>query len=79
MESTEEISYVSQQEAIEIDQMFMGPLGFTVDQLMELAGLSVASAIGEVSALMAYWYNIVPLVAPDSMFSTLPPVGKQYF
>lgn len=34
MESTEEISYVSQQEAIEIDQMFMGPLGFTVDQLM---------------------------------------------
>ncbi|KAJ8536382.1 hypothetical protein K7X08_034783 [Anisodus acutangulus] len=48
MESREEISYVIQQEAIEIDHMLMGPLGFTVDQLMELAGLSVASAIGEV-------------------------------
>lgn len=34
MGSTEEISYVSQQEAIEIDQMLMGPIGFTVDQLM---------------------------------------------
>uniref|UniRef100_A0A0V0IDU2 NAD(P)H-hydrate epimerase n=1 Tax=Solanum chacoense TaxID=4108 RepID=A0A0V0IDU2_SOLCH len=54
MESTEEISYVSQQEAIEIDQMLMGPLGFTVDQLMELAGLSVASAIGEVYSLSEY-------------------------
>ncbi|KAG5618282.1 hypothetical protein H5410_018106 [Solanum commersonii] len=54
MESTEEISYVSQQEAIEIDQMLMGPLGFTVDQLMELAGLSVASAIGEVYSPSEY-------------------------
>ncbi|KAK4735365.1 hypothetical protein R3W88_009626 [Solanum pinnatisectum] len=54
MESTEEISYVSQQEAIEIDQMLMGPLGFTVDQLMELAGLSVASAIGEVYSRSEY-------------------------
>lgn len=34
MESTEMVSYVSQQEAIEIDQMLMGPIGFTVDQLM---------------------------------------------
>lgn len=34
MESTDDISYVNQQEAIEIDQMLMGPLGFTVDQLM---------------------------------------------
>ncbi|WMV21547.1 hypothetical protein MTR67_014932 [Solanum verrucosum] len=54
MESTEEISYVSQQEAIEIDQMLMGPLGFTVDQLMELAGMSVASAIGEVYSPSEY-------------------------
>ncbi|KAK4362378.1 hypothetical protein RND71_017619 [Anisodus tanguticus] len=54
MESREEISYVSQQEAIEIDHMLMGPLGFTVDQLMELAGLSVASAIGEVYSSSEY-------------------------
>ncbi|XP_027771717.1 pyridoxine/pyridoxamine 5'-phosphate oxidase 1, chloroplastic-like isoform X3 [Solanum pennellii] len=54
MKSTEDISYVNQQEAIEIDQMLMGPLGFTVDQLMELAGLTVASAIGEVYSSSEY-------------------------
>ncbi|XP_078447819.1 pyridoxin (pyrodoxamine) 5'-phosphate oxidase [Wolffia australiana] len=43
-----EISYLSQREAAEIDEVLMGPLGFSVDQLMELAGLSVASAIAEV-------------------------------
>ncbi|XP_009775272.1 pyridoxine/pyridoxamine 5'-phosphate oxidase 1, chloroplastic isoform X1 [Nicotiana tabacum] len=52
--STDEISYVSQQEAIEIDEMLMGPLGSSVDQLMELAGLSVASAIGEVYSSSDY-------------------------
>ncbi|XP_006345003.1 pyridoxine/pyridoxamine 5'-phosphate oxidase 1, chloroplastic-like isoform X1 [Solanum tuberosum] len=59
MESKEEISYVSQQEAIEIDQMLMSPLGFTVDQLMELAGLSVASAIGEVYSPSEYTHVLV--------------------
>ncbi|CAN4086164.1 unnamed protein product [Withania somnifera] len=54
MESREEISYVRQQEAIEIDHMLRGPLGFSVDQLMELAGLSVASAIGEVYSSSEY-------------------------
>ncbi|CAA6656467.1 unnamed protein product [Spirodela intermedia] len=43
-----EISYLTQREAAEIDEVLMGPLGFSVDQLMELAGLSVASAIAEV-------------------------------
>jgi len=28
-----------------VDEELMGPLGFSVDQLMELAGLSVASSI----------------------------------
>ncbi|CAM8982202.1 unnamed protein product [Rhodiola kirilowii] len=46
--SSESISYLTQQEATEIDQMLMGPLGFSIDQLMELAGLSVASAIADV-------------------------------
>ncbi|KNA20933.1 hypothetical protein SOVF_047980 [Spinacia oleracea] len=44
----ESISYLSQLEAAEIDENLMGPLGFSVDQLMELAGLSVACAIAEV-------------------------------
>ncbi|BBN00433.1 pyridoxamine 5'-phosphate oxidase [Marchantia polymorpha subsp. ruderalis] len=42
------ISYLSQADAAAIDELLMGPLGFSVDQLMELAGLSVASAIAEV-------------------------------
>ncbi|KAK9758291.1 hypothetical protein RND81_01G221000 [Saponaria officinalis] len=47
-EKMEGISYLSQQNAVEIDENLMGPLGFSVDQLMELAGLSVACAIAEV-------------------------------
>ncbi|KAL5190361.1 Pyridoxine/pyridoxamine 5'-phosphate oxidase 1, chloroplastic [Glycine soja] len=35
-------------DAAEIDETLMGPLGFSVDQLMELAGLSVATSISEV-------------------------------
>lgn len=30
----ESISYITQQEAAEIDELLMGPLGFSVDQLM---------------------------------------------
>ncbi|KAK3030168.1 hypothetical protein RJ639_039645, partial [Escallonia herrerae] len=47
-QSSDSISYLSQKEAAEIDEILMGPLGFSVDQLMELAGLSVAAAIAEV-------------------------------
>jgi hypothetical protein len=35
----------NQQQAIAVDEELMGPLGFSVDQLMELAGLSVACAL----------------------------------
>ncbi|XP_038994473.1 pyridoxine/pyridoxamine 5'-phosphate oxidase 1, chloroplastic-like [Hibiscus syriacus] len=42
------ISYLTQREAAEVDEILMGPLGFSVDQLMELAGLSVATSIAEV-------------------------------
>ncbi|KAK1278895.1 hypothetical protein QJS04_geneDACA019645 [Acorus gramineus] len=42
------ITYLSQRDAVEIDDLLMGPLGFSVDQLMELAGLSVAASIAEV-------------------------------
>ncbi|KAG0499411.1 hypothetical protein HPP92_003650 [Vanilla planifolia] len=44
------ISYLSKKEAAEIDELLMGPLGFSVDQLMELAGLSVAASIAQVYA-----------------------------
>ncbi|ERN02919.1 hypothetical protein AMTR_s00135p00077960 [Amborella trichopoda] len=48
LKDPDRISYLSQKDAAEIDEILMGPLGFSVDQLMELAGLSVASAIAEV-------------------------------
>ncbi|KDP41449.1 hypothetical protein JCGZ_15856 [Jatropha curcas] len=48
IQNPESISYLRQREAAEIDEMLMGPLGFSVDQLMELAGLSVATSIEEV-------------------------------
>ncbi|KAL5558550.1 hypothetical protein UlMin_034761 [Ulmus minor] len=48
MAKPESISYLTQREAAEIDENLMGPLGFSVDQLMELAGLSVATSIAEV-------------------------------
>ncbi|XP_024012342.1 pyridoxine/pyridoxamine 5'-phosphate oxidase 1, chloroplastic isoform X2 [Eutrema salsugineum] len=48
MQDSGSVSYLTQREAAEIDETLMGPLGFTVDQLMELAGLSVATSIAEV-------------------------------
>ncbi|KAL6176846.1 hypothetical protein ACLB2K_053478 [Fragaria x ananassa] len=48
MQNPEAISYLTQNQAAEIDEILMGPLGFSVDQLMELAGLSVATSIAEV-------------------------------
>lgn len=45
--TAENITYLGQQEAVAVDEELMGPLGFSVDQLMELAGLSVACALAE--------------------------------
>eukprot|EP00877_Chromochloris_zofingiensis_P011471 jgi/Chrzof1/6578/Cz19g01210.t1 len=43
-----EVTYLSQKSAVELDKELMGPeVSFSVDQLMELAGLSVASATYE--------------------------------
>jgi pyridoxal 5'-phosphate synthase / NAD(P)H-hydrate epimerase len=39
------VSFLGQRDAQALDEDLMGPLGFSVDQLMELAGLSVASAL----------------------------------
>jgi NAD(P)H-hydrate epimerase len=43
-----EITYLSQEQAVQVDEELMGPLGFSVDQLMELAGLSVACSLAKV-------------------------------
>lgn len=54
LQNPEKISYLTQREAAEIDEILMGPLGFSVDQLMELAGLSVATSIAEVYSSSEY-------------------------
>ncbi|KAL9446892.1 hypothetical protein AB3S75_014544 [Citrus x aurantiifolia] len=46
-QNSDSVSHLTQREAAEIDEILMGPLGFSVDQLMELAGLSVATSIAE--------------------------------
>lgn len=48
LQVSESVSYLNQREAAEVDEILMGPLGFSVDQLMELAGLSIATSIAEV-------------------------------
>ncbi|KAK9800858.1 hypothetical protein WJX73_000581 [Symbiochloris irregularis] len=39
------ITYLGQEEAQKVDEELMGPLGFSVDQLMELAGLACATSL----------------------------------
>jgi len=39
------IKFLTQEEAIKMDEELMGTLGFSTDQLMELAGLACASAV----------------------------------
>ncbi|GJM84414.1 hypothetical protein PR202_ga00081 [Eleusine coracana subsp. coracana] len=46
-----DVTHLTQRDAAEIDEQLMGPLGFSVDQLMELAGLSVAAAVAELESL----------------------------
>ncbi|XP_057974148.1 pyridoxine/pyridoxamine 5'-phosphate oxidase 1, chloroplastic [Malania oleifera] len=59
------VSYLSQREAAEIDEILMGPLGFSVDQLMELAGLSVATSIAEVYRSSEY-NRVLALCGPGN-------------
>eukprot|EP00292_Cryptomonas_paramecium_P019969 CAMPEP_0113701480 /NCGR_PEP_ID=MMETSP0038_2-20120614/24605_1 /TAXON_ID=2898 /ORGANISM="Cryptomonas paramecium" /LENGTH=179 /DNA_ID=CAMNT_0000625391 /DNA_START=207 /DNA_END=743 /DNA_ORIENTATION=+ /assembly_acc=CAM_ASM_000170 len=47
MSTKTDVSYLSSEQATAIDEALMGPLGFSIDQLMELAGLSVATAAAE--------------------------------
>jgi len=45
--TTQKVSYLTQQQAKDIDEELFNEYKFSVDQLMELAGLSCASAIGK--------------------------------
>ncbi|RVW65343.1 Pyridoxine/pyridoxamine 5'-phosphate oxidase 1, chloroplastic [Vitis vinifera] len=60
------ISYLLQREAAEIDETLMGPLGFSVDQLMELAGLSVATSIAEVVYRPSEYNRVLAICGPGN-------------
>lgn len=47
MTTRTKVSYLTQQQAKDIDEELFNDYKFSVDQLMELAGLSCASAIGK--------------------------------
>ena len=62
---TTEISYLDQETAQLIDQDLMGYLQFSVDQLMELAGLSVASSLAAEYAVSSF-KRVLVLVGPGN-------------
>jgi NAD(P)H-hydrate epimerase len=45
--TTQNVSYLTQQQSKDIDEELFNEYKFSVDQLMELAGLSCASAVGK--------------------------------
>ena len=45
--ATEKVSYITQQQSKDIDEELFNEYKFSVDQLMELAGLSCAAVIGK--------------------------------
>ena len=60
------ITYLSQDQAINVDLDLMGPLGFSVDQLMELAGLSVASSLAEVYSRADHSGGVLVFAGPGN-------------
>lgn len=60
------ITYLSQDQAQAIDLDLMGPLGFSVDQLMELAGLSVASSLAEVYSRADHSGGVLVFAGPGN-------------
>ncbi|XP_039784551.1 pyridoxine/pyridoxamine 5'-phosphate oxidase 1, chloroplastic-like isoform X1 [Panicum virgatum] len=61
-----EVTHLTQRDAAEIDEQLMGPLGFSVDQLMELAGLSVAAAVAEVYKLSEEHTRVLIICGPGN-------------
>ena len=56
--------YLTQDEATALDKELMRQPGFTIDQLMELAGLSVASAV--VDAFPPPAHTVLVVVGPGN-------------
>ena len=59
------ISFINATQAQEIDMMLMQTPGFSIDQLMELAGLSVATAVDEFASQLNI-DNVLILCGPGN-------------
>ena len=56
-----QITYLNAAQATAVDVELMGTLGFSLDQLMELAGLSCAAAVAEAYPLETHPRVLVPI------------------
>ena len=67
MQSPESISYLTQREAAEIDETLMGPLGFSVDQLM--VSLSAFSSLSFIYFFLFFSFLFFFFLFDLSIFS----------
>lgn len=70
---TEAVGVRSQEEAQAVDEELFNEYQFSVDQLMELAGLSCATAIAKVSGLGTASGGDSALVWPGALLTPLRP------
>jgi NAD(P)H-hydrate epimerase len=61
------VQYLNQTDAQNLDVELMGHLGFSIDQLMELAGLSVACAVYDAYPINQF-KRILVICGPGSNF-----------
>ena len=67
------MKFLDQKEAAQVDEEFFNTLGYTLDQLMELAGLSVAQvAYREFPPSKTETTTVAVICGPGSLFSTPP-------
>mmetsp|Transcript_3956 Transcript_3956/g.5316 ORF Transcript_3956/g.5316 Transcript_3956/m.5316 type:complete len:503 (+) Transcript_3956:7-1515(+) len=60
------ISFLDQKSSIELDVDLMGPYGYTLEQMMELAGLSVACAVYEKYSNLQKFGNVLIICGPGN-------------
>eukprot|EP00775_Hariotina_reticulata_P002501 gene2501-2805_t len=71
--AADNITHLTQAEAVAVDEELMGPLGFSVDQLMELAGLSVACAVAAEYPPTSHNFKGSPRPPFNSLLEMLAP------
>lgn len=70
MQNSDSISYLNQQQASEIDETLMGPLGFSLDQLMVSFLLPSESVYPEIFFLKLIWpfhFEFQFILAPNGL------------